>query len=77
MKNIFIKSIIISVTIFFLGSSVYIIDKSKTSTKDKTEYQSKQNEMINITLIKNSAFLQKTEKLISGYLLQMPKKFHL
>lgn len=45
MKNIFIKSIIISVTIFFLGSSVYIIDKSKTSTKDKTEYQSKQNEI--------------------------------
>ncbi|MEB2355296.1 MAG: hypothetical protein OZ915_08970, partial [Ignavibacteriales bacterium] len=24
---------------------MYIIDKSKTSTKDKTEYQSKQNEI--------------------------------
>ncbi len=45
MKNIFIKSVIVSVTIIFLGSSVYISDKSKTHTKDKTEYQSKQSEL--------------------------------
>ncbi|MDT3696037.1 MAG: alpha-amylase family glycosyl hydrolase [Ignavibacterium sp.] len=45
MKIFFAKPIIISVTIIFLGSSVYIIDKSKTSTKDQIEYQSKQNEL--------------------------------
>jgi len=45
MKNFLYKTIIISVTIIFTGSTVYISDKSKTQAKDKIEFQSKQNEL--------------------------------
>jgi pullulanase len=45
MKNFLIKSIIVLVTITFIGSSVYISDKSKTQAKNIAEFQLRQNEL--------------------------------
>ena len=45
MKNILINSIIIVITITFTGSALYISDKSKSQLKNKTAFQSKQDEL--------------------------------
>jgi len=45
MKNFFIKSIIIVITITFTGSALYISDKSQSQLKSKTESQLKQDEL--------------------------------